>query len=160
MVRSNIVIASCCLGFLSSSVFAASLLERLELATEEIGKNQGQFYVSRVPELADKMPSWDWDDEIRTASKCMLDGISSEKGAEVAEAYVAGLELEAAKEITSFTSLSSDENIPAELKGNDSTIADLQQRCGTIDISINRLKESGLWDALIEPSVMQRLIAE
>lgn len=146
--------------FASSPVYADDLLERLEAASEAIGAEQGRFYVSRVPELEDKLPSWEWDTEIREASACVLQGIEDAKGRAVAEAYVAGLERDAQREITSMTQLSDSSSIPAELQGDDRTIINLMQSCNTMDISAQKLKESGFWDALQDPGVMQRLVAD
>ncbi|MEM7361005.1 MAG: hypothetical protein AAF431_18075 [Pseudomonadota bacterium] len=147
-------------AFTSHAAFADELLERLENATEKLGKNQGQFYASRVPELKDKMPSWDWDDEIRQASKCVLDGIATQKGQRVAEAYVSGIERDAEKTITSFAQLSDSSSMPPELLGEDQTILNLMNKCRTMEISAVRLKESGFWDEMLKPEVMQKLQAD
>lgn len=140
--------------------FANDLLDRLENATEKMGAKQGAFYISRVPELKGTMPAWEWDDEIRQASQCVLDGIEDAKGKKIAEAYVAGLEKDAEMEITSMTQFSEQSSIPAELQGDDQTIMNLMDSCKTIEISTIRLKQSGFWDAMQDPSVMQRLLAE
>lgn len=140
--------------------WADDLLNRLEVATEKIGAKQGEFYVSRAPELADKLPDWEWDDEIRTASKCVLDGIEAAKGRAIAEAYVSGLEADANKEVTSLATAPEDSSIPAELLNGDDTILNLMQTCKTMEISTIRLKESGFWDAMMDPEVMKKLTAE
>jgi hypothetical protein len=145
---------------INSAVLADDLLARLEIATEQLGENQGKFYVSRVPELADKLPDWEWDDEIRTASKCVLDGIEKEKGRAVAEAYVAGLELDAKRELTTMSQLSDQSNIPEQLRNGDQTILNLMQNCRTMEISAERLKASGFWDAMMDPKIMDKLVAE
>ncbi len=157
-MKKLLLLASCTVA--CQSAWADELLDRLEVASEKIGANQGSFYVSRVPELKDKLPNWEWDDEIRTASKCVLDGIETAKGRDIAEAYVAGLETDAAKEITSMTQLADQSSIPDELKGDDQTILTLMQDCKTMDISAARLKQSGFWDAMLDPTIMQRLTAE
>ena len=153
---------SACILLLTASVSAQAneLLDRLEAATELLGEHQGAFYVSRVPELKDKMPAWDWDEEIRTASKCVLEGIEKRKGRKVAEAYVAGIEKDAQLEITSMNQLSEQSSIPDELKGNDQTIYHLMESCKTLEISAIRLQESGLWDAMMDPTIMGRLMAQ
>lgn len=144
----------------SNPVMANELLDRLEVASELIAKKQGEFYLTRVPELEGKLPSWDWDDEIRVASKCVLDGIAESKGDDIARAYVEGIEKDAQMEFTSLTQLSDNTSIPDELKGNDSTIINLMQSCNTMQISAQRLKDSGMWDLMLDPSVMQRLAAD
>jgi len=144
----------------ASPVLADNLLERLEVATEKIGANQGAFYASRVPELKDKMPDWNWDDEIRAASKCVLDGIEVAKGRDVTEAYVAALEKDSEMKITSFTQLSDQSSIPKELLGEDQTIITLMQSCKTIEISAARLKASGFLDEMLKPEVIGKLTAE
>ena len=150
-----------CMSFgIPQLVAADDLLDRLENATETMGAKQGAFYLSRVPELEGKMPEWEWDDEIRQASKCVLDGIEKAKGRGIAEAYVAGLEKDAKMEIQSMAQLSEQSSIPKELQAEDQTILNLMQSCKTIEISTIRLKQSGFWDAMQDPSVMQRLLAE
>lgn len=138
---------------------ADDLLDRLEVATEQIGENQGKFYVSRVPELAEKLPEWEWDDEIRSANKCVLDGIEEEKGREIAEAYVTGLEIDAKIPITSMAQLSDQNNIPPVLRDGQTLIA-LSQKCNIMEISAARLKESGFWDEMMNPEVMEKLVGE
>jgi len=142
------------------TVQADELLDRLESATELLSKHQAAFYVSRVPELKDKMPAWEWDDENRTASQCVLQGIETKKGRKVAEAYVVGIEKDAQLEITSMNQLSEQSSIPDELKGEDQTIYNLMESCKTLEISAIRLQESGLWDAMMDRTIMDRLMAE
>lgn len=145
---------------ISLTAAADELLDRLEGATELLTKHQIAFYISRVPELKDKMPAWEWDDDNRLASKCVLEGIKKKKGRKVAEAYVAGIEKDAQLEIASMNQLSEQSSIPIELKGDDQTIYHLMESCKTLEISATRLQESGLWDALMDPAVMDRLMAE
>jgi len=159
-MKTSLTTLLCLSAGLPQIVFADDLLNRLENATEAMGKKQGDFYLSRVPELKDKMPEWEWDEEIRQASKCVLDGIEKAKGQDVAEAYVAGLEKDAAMEISSMTQFSEQSSIPEELQGDDQTILNLMESCKTIEISTVRLKQSGFWDAMQDPTVMQRLLAE
>lgn len=145
------------LALTANIAFADELLDRLEIATERLGALQGAFYARRVPALRDKMPSWDWDEEIRDASKCVLDGIEKSKGRRIAEAYVSGIEKTSQKEITTFSQLSDSSSIPPELLGNDQTIIRLMQQCRTMEISAERLKESGFWDEMLKPEVMSKL---
>ena len=142
------------------SVHADDLLDRLELATEKIGAKQGAFYLSRIPSLADKMPDWNWDDEIREASSCVLKGIEKSKGRKVAQAYVSGLEKDAKKTYDSISKLSDQSNTPKELLGDDQTILNLMRSCKTIEISASKLKKSGMWDELLKPEVMAKLVEE
>ena len=144
----------------TSAAQADDLLDRLEVATEQYGRNQGAFYVSRAPELKDKMPPWEWDEEIRTASGCVLDGIENAKGRAVAEAYVTGIEKDSKVEITSIAQLGDESSLPAELRGDDKTLLNLLESCGTLDVSAVRLKESGFWDAMMDPKIQEKLLAD
>lgn len=154
------LIAFFVLGTTHCNVHADDLLDRLEVATEQIGAKQGAFYVSKIPSLKDKMPDWNWDDEIRQASSCVLKGIEKSKGRKVAQAYVAGLEKDANKTYDSISKLSDQSNIPKELLGDDLTIFNLMQSCKTIEISASKLKASGMWDELLKPEVMAKLVGE
>ena len=145
---------------LPAHTFADELLDRLEVATERLSKHQGEFYIRRVPELKDKMPNWEWDDEVRKASKCVLDGIETAKGRNIAEGYVAGIEKDSKLTIVSMDQLSKQNSIPEVLKGEDQTIYTLMESCKTLEISAIRLKKSGLWDAMMTPDIMDQLMAE
>jgi hypothetical protein len=148
------------LSIAHSNVNADDLLDRLELAMEQISAKQGAFYFSRVPSLADKMPDWNWDDEIRQASSCVLQGIEKSKGRKVAQAYVSGLEKDALKTYDSIGKLSDQSNTPKELLGDDQTIVNLMQTCNTIEISAAKLKKSGMWDELLKPEVMAKMVEQ
>jgi hypothetical protein len=148
------------LSFAHSNVNADDLLDRLELAMEMISAKQGAFYLSRVPSLADKMPDWNWNDEIREASSCVLQGIVKSMGRKVAQAYVSGLEKDALKTYNSIAKLSDQSNTPKELLGDDQTIVNLMQTCNTIEISAAKLKQSGMWAELLKPEVMAKLVEQ
>ncbi|MFT7525567.1 MAG: hypothetical protein ACI9LY_000703 [Arenicella sp.] len=159
-MRKTRYVALLVLSIAHCNIHADDLLDRLELATEQIGAKQGAFYLSRIPSLADKMPDWNWDDEIREASSCVLTGIEKAKGRRVAQAYVSGLEKDAIQTYDSVGKLSDQSNTPKELLGSDQTISNLLQACKMIDISAARLKESGMWDELLKPEVMAKLVEE
>jgi hypothetical protein len=159
MKNTNLLVF-CALTIASSNSYADDLLDRLETATELLGAKHGEFYLSKLPELEGKMPDWNWDDEIRTASACVLTGIKKAKGAKVAEAYVSGIELDAKRDIASMSQMRDQTNMPEELQGEDTTLLNLMQECGTIEISATRLQDSGLWDELIKPGTMEKLAAD
>lgn len=159
-MKKIVLLFICSLGFTYSNCFADQLLDRLETATELLGAKHGEFYLAKLPELNGKIPDWNWDDEIRAASACVLNGIRKAKGAKVAEAYVRGIELDAEREILSMSQMRDQSNMPRELQGEDQTIINLMQECGTLEISAERLQDSGLWDELIKPGTMEKLTAE
>lgn len=156
----NCILLSLLVSSAVSNAQSTSLLERLEIAAEQISQNQYDFYLSRAPELEGKLPSVEWDEEIRAASKCILDGIQLAKGEKIAEAYVAAMEKDAKLTIRSLDQMANETSIPDELKGNDTTIETLAEQCNTMEITAARLKESGFWDAMMQPGIMEKMMAQ
>jgi hypothetical protein len=149
---SALLICLPCLIFADGS---SDALERLESGTERMTDNLLDFYVHRVPELAEFRPDMSWDDEFRDAGQCFLDGLKAD-GADAAVAtYLDALEDFATAEITNFTDLTS--KMPEELSTG--TVLALSDSCGTIAIGTARMAESGMNEAFAKEGVMERVLA-
>lgn len=135
---------------------AADPLSRIAAANEAMAARMEVFFVSRVPELADKMPDYGWDAEMRAAGACFVDGYRAERGDAGLEDYVTAMEAWAEVEITSFQQMSF--GMPGIL--TEPLPLSLSQDCGVIDISIRRAQEAGFTQAMSDPAVMEKLLAD
>lgn len=135
---------------------ADALLDRYRDASIARAAIMTDFFVSRVPELAEVMPEIGWDDEIAVISQCLLDGIRAEQGEAGAEAYVAGMEEWATMPIASFATMN--DGAPAAVA--DPSLLQIQMDCGALTFSQERMESSGMMGVLMQPGVMERLMAE
>lgn len=142
------------LTLLAGPVLAQSALERLETATIAASANMEAFLTARAPELAAVMPDWTWDDEMRTAATCTLDAIRTEGGEQAVTAYLDEMEAFATIEITSLEQMSTATPVPV----NTDFAVQTGQACGTAQISLRRMQESGFMEAMMDPETMGRLM--
>ncbi|OAN84991.1 hypothetical protein A8B78_05670 [Jannaschia sp. EhC01] len=136
------------LTLLAAPAFAQSELERLEAATVAAGTNMETFFVANAPALAEVMPDWGWDDEMRTAAGCTLDAIRTEGGDAAVTSYLDAMEIFATVEITSIQQMATATPIPI----NNEFAARTGQTCGTAEIAMRRMQESGLMAAMMDPA--------
>lgn len=142
------------LALLALPALAQSELERLEAATVATGNNMGAFFVAQVPGLADVMPDWSWDHEMRTAATCTLDAIRAEGGSAAVASYLDAMEVFATVEITSMEQMATATPIPIS---NDFA-SRTGQACGSAEIAMRRMQESGFMAAMMDPEIMGRLM--
>ncbi len=135
---------------------AQSALERMETATEATSLNMEAFMVSRAPGLADFMPDWDWDDDMREAASCTIDAIRAEGGDEALNSYLDALDVFAETEFTSMEQLATSAPVPIS---SDFAVA-TSQSCGTDAIAMRRMEESGLMGAMMDPANMMALMGQ
>ena len=152
----RLALSALALAALPAAATAQTPLERLETATETLGDNMEAFYLSRLPELQDRMPDWTWDPQYRQAGACVLEGIRSVRGEEGVTAYVAAMEERAEIEFESFDDMAQD--YPDALTGE--LIRALTQACGLVEISTRRMQDSGLLAAMQDQETVQALTAE
>lgn len=134
---------------------AQTPLERLEAGTIAMTENLLDFYVARVPELADVRPDMAWDEAFYTAGKCVLDAISAHSGDTGVVAYLDALDTFSTVEITKFTDLT--EQMPDALI--DPVVLEASSTCGMIELGTQRMNDSGLTDAFQADGVMDRVLA-
>lgn len=148
------VLLAAALTLLAAPAFAQSALERLEVATVAAGANMEAFLTSRAPSLATVMPDWSWDDEMRTAATCTLDAIRAEGGEAAVSSYVTSMEAFSTIEITSMEQMATATPIPIN--------AEFAQQagitCGSAEIAMRRMQESGFMEAMMTPDVMMSLM--
>ncbi|QXT39376.1 hypothetical protein [Gymnodinialimonas ceratoperidinii] len=142
------------LTLLAAPAFAQSEVDRLEAASVSAGANMEAFLVSRVPEIAPAIPDWEWDEEMRTAAACTLDAIRAEGGDAAVETYLDEMDVFAEVEITSMEQMATVTPVPI----NPDFAMQTGQACGTAEIAMRRMQESGLMEAMMVPDVMGRLM--
>lgn len=136
------------------AAFAQSELDRLETATVAAGANMEAFFVALAPELAAVMPDWAWDEEMRAAAACTLDAIRAEGGEAAVTSYLDAMDVFATVEITSMDQMANVTPIPIS---NDFA-ARTGQTCGSAEIAMRRMQESGMMEAMMNPDIMMRLM--
>mmetsp|Transcript_3341 Transcript_3341/g.5757 ORF Transcript_3341/g.5757 Transcript_3341/m.5757 type:complete len:153 (+) Transcript_3341:401-859(+) len=139
---------------LSAPAFAQSEVDRLEAASVSAGANMEAFLISRVPEIAPAIPDWEWDEEMRAAAVCTLDAIRAEGGDAAVEGYLDEMDVFAEVEITSMEQMATVTPVPI----NPDFAMQTGQACGTAEIAMRRMQESGLMEAMMVPDVMGRLM--
>lgn len=144
------------LTLLAAPAFAQSALDRLEVATVAAGQNLEAFMTSIAPELAPAMPDWTWNTELRDAGSCTLDMIRAEGGTEAVESYLSSLETFSTMELTSMQQMATDTPVPinaafAERAGTE---------CGSAEIAMRRMQESGFMEAMMNPAIMGRFMGQ
>ena len=137
---------------LAASPALADNLTRLETATEQGGAQLSKFLLSRAPELAPNLPSWEWDDAYRIAGGCFLDNLQASQGGGYVEQYLTALEAYAA---TPVTSLEQTSNQPPLMTAPPVMAA--MQGCGIQQIVMKRMTDSGLMGAMMNEAMMQKL---
>ncbi|MEX3016559.1 hypothetical protein [Gymnodinialimonas hymeniacidonis] len=150
------LLATAITAALSLPALAQSDLDRLATATEAAGENMEAFLVSTVPSLADVMPDWAWSPEMREAASCTLDAIRAEGGDEAVATYITEMEAFAEVEITSLTQLSTVTPVPI----SPDFAAATGQTCGSAELAIQQMSESGLMAAMMDPAVMTALMGQ
>lgn len=137
------------------SLALADQLDRLIVATDKLTALTFAFYTDRVPELKGALPDMSIDAEMSAAMQCMLDQIERDGGTGTAEVYVASMERLA--DTLVINSLEDMGNMMGDL---DQQLAmDAMMNCGQMEISMRRMQESGLFEAMQKPGVMEALLA-
>jgi hypothetical protein len=142
------------LTLIGAPALAQSELDRLEAASVSAGENLEAFLVSRVPEIAPAIPDWAWDEDMRAAAVCTLDAIRAEGGDAAVEGYLDEMEVFAEIEITSMEQVAAITPVPI----NTDFAMRTGQACGTAEIAMRRMRDSGLMEAMMTPDVMGRLM--
>ena len=138
----------------TAPAFAQSELDRLETATVATGENMEAFLNAAAPELATVMPDWTWDAEMRTAATCTIDAIRAEGGDAAVTDYINAMEDFAGQEITSLQQMATETPVPI----NPTFAQDTGIACGSAEIAMRRMQESGLMEAMMDPAIMGRLM--
>lgn len=140
----------------SLPVLAQSDLDRLGAAVEAGGANMESFLVAAAPSLANVMPDWAWSPEMREAAACTLDAIRTEGGDGAVANYITDMEAFAEIEVTSLMQLAEVTPVPISPEFAAAT----GQSCGTAELSMQQMQESGLMQAMMDPAITTALMGQ
>jgi len=130
-----------------SFAFAQTELEEFEELAETMSTKMNQIFVAQQPALADVLPDVEWDEEFRTAGRCMLKAYRAEGGDEfVSEMLSKGREF-AETELKDFSDFQKAADFMPDGISDQRQI-DISQECGMTALTIKRMEESGLTQAL------------
>lgn len=144
------------LMLLAAPAFAQSELDRLEVASVAAGENMEAFLISAAPTLATAMPDWTWDAEMRDAGSCTLDAIREAGGDAAVTDYLTSLEAFSTMPITSMQQMATDTPVPIDAIFAQNTGI----TCGSSEIAMRRMQESGFMEAMMNPEVMTSLMGQ
>ena len=130
-----------------SFAFAQTELEEFEEIAETMSAKMNQIFVTQRPALVDVLPDVEWDEEFRTAGRCMLKAYRAEGGDEfVTEMLLKGREF-AETELNDFSDFQKAADFMPDGISDERQI-DISRECGMTALTIKRMEESGLSDAL------------
>ncbi|MEM1102368.1 MAG: hypothetical protein AAGH73_12675 [Pseudomonadota bacterium] len=147
------VLAAPILGAIASTASADRLEDRYMEAQAGFEQRLNDFYVSRVPEMAGKIPQFMEDPRAREAIRCGFDYIRENAGEAGAEELVVWVEGMAATPIESFDTLSA---APEGQVGD--VMMEAVQACDSITITQELMEESGMMEMFSDPAVLGRLM--
>ncbi|MEL6913960.1 MAG: hypothetical protein AAFP13_05630 [Pseudomonadota bacterium] len=132
---------------------ADQLEDRYMEAQAGFEKRLNAFYVSRVPEMAGKIPQFMEDPRAREAILCGFDYIRENAGEAGAEELVTWVEGMASSPVESFDDLSA---APEGRVGD--VMMEAVQACESIAITQELMEASGMMEMFRDPEVLGRLM--
>jgi hypothetical protein len=130
---------------------AQSQLERMETLSEQANVLMNQAMITEIPALEGNMPDPEWNEPMRAAYGCMLDGYVEASG----EAAVDGMldEMEAAMETATAATIMNGEmgqavQLPEGM--SESQAQSLMQDCGVVEVMMARMAESGAMEIMMQ----------
>ena len=134
---------------------SSEALDRLEAASEEMNRNFEAYYLSRVPSLARVMPEVEWDEAYRETGRCILRRIEEQRGADGVADYLEAIEAYAARPVETFDDMTTGQ--PVILR--DDLAISIGQECGVVEVAMARMRDSGFFEAIGRPGVMDQIMA-
>ncbi|MEE4117901.1 MAG: hypothetical protein V2I65_02685 [Paracoccaceae bacterium] len=130
---------------------AQSQLERMEVLSEQVSALMNEAMIAQVPALQGNMPDPAWDEPMRTAYACVLDGYVDASS----EAAVDGMldEMEAMLETATAETLMSGETgqsvqLPDGM--SEEQAQGLMQSCGVMEVIMARMAASGAMQVMMD----------
>ena len=154
-VFSILALAAPSLFVFAPAVSADALEDRYMQAQVLFEQRLRDFYVSRVPEMADKMPVMMENPRAVEAIRCGFNHVRSEGGDAGAEELVTWMEEVSSTPIESFEDLSA---APEGMVGD--LMLEASDVCDSIAITMEIMEESGFLEMFSDPAVMERLIGD
>jgi hypothetical protein len=132
-------------------VAAQSQLERMEVLSEQAGALMNEAMIAQVPALEGNMPDPAWDEPMRVAYGCVLDGYVAASGEAAVDRMLD--EMEAMMETATAEALMSGEmgeamQLPEGL--TEAQAQGLMQDCGVMEVMMARMAASGAMQIMME----------
>lgn len=128
---------------------AQSQLDRMEVLSERANALMNEAMIAQAPQLDGRMPSPDWDDALRAAFACVLDGYRADVGEagvdRMLDQMEATLDGATASDLMDGT-LDQAVDLPEGITPERGT--ELMTSCGVMEIYMTRMMESGVVEAM------------
>ena len=131
----------------------ASDVGRLEGMAVDFGEKVNAFALARAPELEGSLPDWSWDGPLRRSAGCFLSELSASRGSNGVAQFLDLVENWVNKPIKSIHQF---EAAPTALRSTD-VVAALES-CGSLELMLKRVFESGALEVLMKPGVSEKLL--
>ncbi len=136
---------------LAAPAQAQSQLERFEELSEQAAGLMNEGLIAQVPALEGNLPSPEWDDELRTAFSCVLDGYRDASSNAEIDVMLEEME-EILGTVTAEELMAGDSFAHTGLPGDmtEEQGFELMQSCGVMAIYMARMSESGAMAIMME----------
>jgi hypothetical protein len=128
---------------------AQSQLDRMEVLSERANALMNEAMIAQAPQLDGQMPSPEWDDALRAAFGCVLDGYRSDVGDEGVDVMLDQMETTldgaTAEDLMNGT-MNERVDLPEGITPERGT--ELMTSCGVMEIYMTRMMESGVVEAM------------
>jgi hypothetical protein len=130
---------------------AQSQLDRMEVLSEQAAVLMNEALVSQIPALEGNLPSPEWDDRMRTAYACMMDGYVDTVGEDGVDDMLDQMET-ALDGATVDTLLSGEmgQGIDMPEGMTDAQAQALMGSCGVMEVMMARMAESGAMGIMMQ----------
>lgn len=153
MIFSRALTLAAALGLAALPALAQSQLDRMQVVSEQANALMNEAMIAEFPELEGNMPDPAWDEPMRTAYACILDGYvaaSSEGAVDDMLTRMEGLMETATVETILNGGMAEDAMLP---EGVDEMQAQaILGSCGLMELMMARMAESGAMTVMMQQS--------
>ena len=153
MLTSRALTLAAALGLIALPAMAQSQLDRMQVVSEQANALMNEAMIAEIPALEGNMPDPAWDEPMRTAYSCILDGYvaaSSEGAVDDMLTRMEGLMETATVETILNGGMAEDAMLP---EGVDETQAQaILGSCGLMELMMARMAESGAMTVMMQQS--------
>ncbi|AHM02826.1 hypothetical protein roselon_00381 [Roseibacterium elongatum DSM 19469] len=147
----RLILASAVALALPMAANAQSALERFEVLNEQIETLIFEAMAAQTPQLVGNLPAPEWNQAMRVAGECFLDGVRDEVGDEGVNTLLDNME--AAMQGVDATSLMQESGafqptLPDGL--SDQQLQNIDSECGLNQALMMRFAESGAFSVIME----------
>lgn len=154
MSRLILTAALFCTVALPLSAQSEADVDRAMAAFAGVEAQTNDFYLRASPDFAPHLTTVTDDPGFRPLVVCMLDRIETEGGADAREAYIAGMEMQADRRVTSITEMADD--LPEILAGD--LVLAATADCGVAEFTRERVMTPEFMEVMMREDVMDALM--